>query len=290
MDTVFESAGGLTVLATDDGGSDIFATFFEGYDQAFTLPDEKEDRTGFVDCMALNHAPEYARISASLGRFRELVVIAEIDGRTIGGANFLVTPSPGRHVVTLHLNYAYVLPGMRGQGLLRRLVDACRELAERTYPAAGPVVVFLELNDPLLLTAEQYEQDSAASGVDQFDRVAIWARLGIRVVDFPYVQPPLSATQQADVPLILAVLADRDFEFDGGLLADHLERFFAISVLKNGDVETNDLAAAQVRECRGRGAIALLDPLPALDGLRGQVGRTTTGVREHLAKATSRPV
>src|SRR4051794_17883340 len=139
MDTGFQSARGLAVLATDDGGSDVFTTFFEGYDQAFTLPDEKEDRTGFVDCLALNHEPEYSRISASLGRFRELVVVAEIDGRAVGGANFLVTPLPGRHVVTLHLNYAYVLPGMRGQGLLRRLVDACRELAERTYPAAGPV-------------------------------------------------------------------------------------------------------------------------------------------------------
>ncbi|PRY38018.1 GNAT family N-acetyltransferase [Umezawaea tangerina] len=290
MDTGFRSRKGLDVLVADDGASEVFTTFYEGYDQAFTLVDEKEERDGFVDCLALNHEPGYSRISARLGDFRELVVVAEIDGRTIGGANFLAAPLPGHAIVTMHLNYAFVLPGMRGRGLLRRLVDACREIAERLYPAAGPVVVFLELNDPLLLTAEQYAQDSAASGVDQFDRVAIWARLGVRVVDFPYVQPPLSDTQQPGGNLILAVLAEQDFELDGDLLADHLERFFAISVLKTGDLATNDLAAAQVRECRLLGPVALLDPLPALDDLRAQVGRTDVGVREQLAKAATHAV
>ncbi|XVS63621.1 GNAT family N-acetyltransferase [Actinosynnema sp. CA-299493] len=289
MEITFRSALGLEVKATDDGGSELFDVFHEGYDQAFTLPDEKEERDGFVRCLALNGGAEFERISARLGAFRELVVVAALGGEVVGGANLLVTPLREHRAVTVNLNYAYVLPGHRGKGLLRRLVAACAELAAWLFPGVGPVVTVLELNDPLLLTARQYAQDSAVSGVDQFDRVVIWARIGVRVVDFPYVQPPLSDAQQADATLMLGVLAEPGFELSGGLLADHLERFFAISVLKNGDLDSNRPAADQVRECRARATIALLDPLPVLDSLRREVGATGPGFRERLGHAARHP-
>ncbi|HEX7309326.1 GNAT family N-acetyltransferase [Lentzea sp.] len=282
MDITFRSSRGLDVAASDDSAGSVFRAFYEGYDQAFTLPDEKESREGFVECMDLNRGPDFRRISARLGPFRELVVTAEIDGVPAGGANFLVTPLPDHAVVTLNLNYLFVRPGLRGRGLSRRLVDACRELAEWLFPCGGPVLVFLEMNDPLLITAEQYEQDSAVSGIDQFDRIAIWAKLGVRIVDFPYVQPPLSAAQEADGNLLYGLLADSPVELTGGLLADHLERFFAISVLKNGDVESNELAAEQVRTCRRIGSIGLLDPLPGLADLRQKVGTASNGIRREL--------
>ncbi|MEV8441032.1 GNAT family N-acetyltransferase [Actinosynnema sp. NPDC051121] len=289
MEIMFRSALGLDVKASDDGGSELFDVFYEGYDQAFTLPDEKEERAGFVECLALNGGEGFERISARLGAFRELVVVAELRGEVVGGANLLVTPLREHHVVTVNLNYAYVLPGHRGKGLLRRLVAACAELAAWLFPGVGPVVTFLELNDPLLLTAQQYDLDSATSGVDQFDRVVIWARIGVRILDFPYVQPPLSPAQQADGTLMLGVLADPGFELSGELLADHLERFFAISVLKNGDLASNRLAADQVRECRGRHVVALLDPLPELDALRHEVGAAGPGLRERLGDAARHP-
>jgi GNAT superfamily N-acetyltransferase len=283
MDLKFQSAQGLAVTVTDDSASGTFGTFYEGYDQAFTLPDEKEGRDGFVACLALNHGPEFRRMCSRFGPFRELVLTAEIDGQSAGGASILVTPLREHSVVTVNLNYVYVLPGLRGRGLLRRLVDACRELAEWLFPDVGPVVVFLEMNDPLLLTAQQYAQDSAASGIDQFDRVVIWARLGVRIVDFPYVQPPLSDAQQADGNLMFGVLAESGFRLTGLLLADHLERFFAISVLKSGDIETNGLAASQVRESRGLAHVELLDPIPALEVLRQKAGSASAGFRECLA-------
>lgn len=290
MEIRFHSAEGLAIRATDDSGSEAFTTFYEGYDRAFTLPDEKEDRDGFVDCLALNRGPAFRRICSRLGPFRELVMVAETDGKIVGGANLIIFPLREHAVVTLNLNYLYVLPGLRGRGLSRGLVGACREMAEWLFPGVGPVVLFLELNDPLLLTAEQYAQDSAAAGIDQFDRVMIWARLGVRIVGFPYVQPPLSETQHADGKLMLGLLADPAFRLTAGLLADHLERFFAISVLKNGDIETNGLAAAQVRECRSLDSIALLDPMPALDRLRQEIGSSGAGLRERLASVAGQPL
>ncbi len=282
MEIRFPSDRGLTIAASDEGESAVFTAFHQGYDQAFTLPDEKESREGFVECLALNRGTEFHRISARLGPFRELVLLAELDGETVGGANVFATPLPGYSVVTLNLNYVYVLPGVRGRGLLRRIVDACRELAEWLFPGIGPVLVFLEMNDPLLMTAEQYERDSAVSGINQFDRIAIWAKLGVRIVDFPYVQPPLSDTRQADRNLLYGLLADASVLLTGAVLAAHLERFFAISVLKAGLVEANSLAAAQVRECRRIGPIALLDPTPALADLRRKVGKASAGLRESL--------
>lgn len=247
MDIRFQSAHGLTVLASDDSASDTFATFYEGYDRAFTLPHEKESRAGFVECLALNRGPDFHRICGSLGPFRELVMVAEVDGMAVGGANFFATPLPACSVVTVNLNYLYVVPGSRGRGLARRMVDACRELTEWLFQGIGPVLIFLEMNDPLLLTAEQYERDSAVSGVDQFDRIVMGVRLGVRIVDFPYVQPPLSGTQEAGENLVYGLLADPPVRLTGAVLGAHLERFFAISVLKNGDVESNSQAAAQVR-------------------------------------------
>ncbi|RLK58499.1 GNAT family N-acetyltransferase [Actinokineospora cianjurensis] len=286
MDWTVASGQGLVVRVSDSSETEVFPAFYAGYDRAFVLPDEKEERAGFVECLALNHGPVFERVSARFGAFRELVLAAEVDGVAVGGANVIVTPLPAWSVVTVHLNYVYVLPEARGRGLLRRLVDACRDVASALFPGVGPVVVFLELNDPSRLTAEQYASDSAASGVDQFDRIAIWARLGLRVVDFPYVQPPLSKAQEADDKLLLGVLADPAFRLPGALLGDHLERFFAISVLKTGTIESNLAASEQVSRCREIPEVALVDPVPHLDALRKESGAQRKGFRERLVELT----
>jgi hypothetical protein len=56
-----ESATGLHLTITDRGDSDVFGRFFEHYDRAFVLPNEKEDIEGFRTCLALNHGVEYRR-------------------------------------------------------------------------------------------------------------------------------------------------------------------------------------------------------------------------------------
>src|SRR5690606_3894893 len=88
------------------------------------------------------------------------------------------------------------------------------------------------------------------TGLDQLARIGIWTRLGANIIDFPYVQPPLTADQQADPNLVLAVLGTDASALSACLLHDHLERFFGISVLKGRPPADNPAAAAQLRLLR----------------------------------------
>src|SRR6187551_1635119 len=82
--------GGLEIACTDSGQGAIFDAFFEGYDRAFILPDEKESINGFRACLALNHGDERARLEGEYGSFRELCLIARDEaGVLVGGANLI---------------------------------------------------------------------------------------------------------------------------------------------------------------------------------------------------------
>ncbi|WP_187471071.1 GNAT family N-acetyltransferase [Luteimonas viscosa] len=287
--------GPLRVRASTRGG-EVFDRFFAAYDQAFVLPDEKEGREGFLACLALNHGDAQARLLARFGAFREWVLVAERDGDVVGGANFIchaVAAHDGAPLLAMNLNYVFVAPAHRGRGHLRDMVAASRGLARMSFAGADadtlPLRMFIELNDPLLMEADAYVLDSAVAGIDQFDRVAVWARLGARILDFPYRQPPLSGTQAADAGLMLGVVDAPGATLDACVLGAHLERFFAISVLKDGDPHAQPAARAQLDLCAGRcaqgGGFALLDPLPHLPALRAGSGPGAPrgGFRERLA-------
>lgn len=272
----FTLPGGVRVTASGDPASPVLRRFFEGYDRAFVLPDEREELEGFEKCLALNatHRHAYGRTHCEL-----VCVMEDETGVLLGGANFLATAidRPGAPPAAVALNYIYVEEAARGRGLLRQTLSAVRTLALTALDldAEGPPpAIFIEQNDPLRLTAEEYAEDTAHSGLDQVDRLAIWARVGARVVDFPYIQPALSADQQADDGLIYAAVDYPDEAVDAGLLHDHLESFFGISVLK-GEAEVHGgEAARQIAALAGRTwPVALLPMEPALEWLRS--GRPT---------------
>lgn len=281
--------GGISVTASDDPASSVLPRFFEGYDRAFVLPDEREELGGFVACLALNasHRRAFGRTHS------ELVAIFEDDtGTLLGGANFLATAidrGRAQPPAAVALNYVYVEEAARGRGMLRLILGAVRDLARHALDLdpGGPVpAIFIEQNDPLRLTAEEYAADTAHSGTDQVDRLAIWARVGTRIVDFPYVQPALSAAQQADDGLIYAAVDYPGDAVDVGLLHDHLESFFAISVRKGAAEAPGGVAAAQLAELAARGApVALLPMEPALGWLRA--GRPTEGFDSFRALAAA---
>src|SRR5690606_27443582 len=132
-------------------------------------------------------------------------------------------------------NYIFVPAAQRGRGLFSRLAAAIPSQVPALFgdaAGAAPVLVFIELNDPLRMDAATYERDSTHSGLDQFDRLRIWSGRGARLVDFAYVQPPLSTAQRADDGLAYAVLGAGGATLDACLLARHLRAFFGISVLK----------------------------------------------------------
>lgn len=278
------SATGLKLSITVRPDSPVLTEFFAGYDKAFVLPDEKEDLDGFRACLALGQGSVRKALLARYGEHVEVVLVARdpATNDVIGGANFIAYPV-APDIVAGNLNYVFVGHGARGQGYFRRLVSACEELMTQLFdmPAAR-TLTFIELNDPFVLSDADYEADSQAAGVDQFDRVAIWSRLNARVLDFPYVQPPLSARQEADEGLIYAVLgAARDAELDPAILGAHLERFFGVSVLKGQDPWTSPEARLQLEALgamaiRGEG-VDLYDAAPFIEA--GRQLRTTKALR-----------
>jgi hypothetical protein len=279
----FQAQSGLWLDATSRSDSAVFDEFFAGYDRAFVLPNEKEDADGFRECLELNHGQRYRELEAQYGVYRELCLVARVaPGQpAIGGANFIAGPVPpglaGHATTTANLNYIFVNESERGRGRLRALVAAVQELVARLFAdeivnsAAGELpgaLVFIEQNDPLRMSPEDYHHDTQYSGIDQLDRLRIWARLGARVVDFPYVQPALSAEQAPDPNLVYSVLGATADALDASVLAAHLRRFFGVSVLKGGPLEAQPAVIEQL-EClaqqRAVGAsVGLLDPAPLL--------------------------
>lgn len=267
-----ELDGGLVISATTSPASPLLERFFAGYDRAFVLPDEREELDGFRACLALN--PAVAERTHA-----ELVMVASDarDGQLLGGANFLATRMPaiaGHPPVAVALNYLFVDQAVRGRGLSRRLLQAVARLANRAVAGGGDgwPAIFIEQNDPLLLSEAESARDTARSGTDQVERLRIWDRLGARIVDFPYVQPALSARQSADDGLAYAAV---DFPLPAlspAYLRAHLHSFFGISVLKGRDPGTDPVAGAQLELLQSMARdgleIALLPMGGALERLR----------------------
>lgn len=249
--------------------------FHAAYEAAFVLPDETEDLAGFKACLALNSGAEHARLAARYGDFREVCLLARDrhGGPLAGAANLLALRHalPAGTMYSANLNYIFVPAAQRGRGLFSRLAAAIPSQVPALFgDAAGdaPVLVFIELNDPLRMDAATYQRDSTHSGLDQFDRLRIWAGRGAQVVDLAYVQPPLSTAQRADDGLAYAVLGTGDAALDACFLIRHLRAFFGISVLKGAPPEAEPAAAAQLAVldalCAQGGSVDLLDPRPML--------------------------
>jgi hypothetical protein len=296
----------LRIEASTDPAGGILDIFFEGYDQAFVLPDEKEELSGFRECLALNYGKNHERLKGVFGPFREIVFIArnaqENGEPFVGGANFICFPiaceDHREHILSVNLNYAFVLPMHRGKGLLRPLLKAVDVIAQRVVAlprtAAGNYsssLIFLELNDPVRLSEAEYALDSRHSGLDQMTRIALWTRLGAKIVDFDYVQPPLSAMQEPDSTLLYAVIGTPSRSLSPYLLREHLRRFFDLSVLKGRDPGMEPSARRQLDELQRRQDARLTIPLLDATALLAErdkhisVVPTATSLRELIRGA-----
>jgi hypothetical protein len=261
-------AGGLTIESTTDPDSPVTSLFFEHFDQTFILPHEKETLEGFRDCLALNRGEAAERLRARYGPFRETILVArEPGGQIVGGANYIAFALDGKSpLLSVNLNYIFTVRAWRRLGYFRSLLSAVRQDAAALLnePSKMPAAIFIEQNDPFAMTGEDYATDTAHAGLDQFQRIAIWANFGARIIDFPYIQPPLSPAQEPDTSLCYAVVGIPGQALDACLLREHLLRFFAISVLKGRDPESDPAARSQLavlsEACAAGRAIPLLDP------------------------------
>lgn len=266
-----DTADGLTLRTAISAETEVFARFFAGYDKAFVLPNEKEDEAGFARCFALNSGEDYQRLSALYGAYSEVCLVADEGEEAIGGANFIAMPIDD-DTVTANLNYIYIEAEARGRGNLSRLIEGVRETIAAIYPDHSRVLIFIEQNDPFRMSAADYKRDTSFTGLDQFDRLRIWAQRGALVVDFPYAQPPLSDDQEADDTLVYSVLGAETPALDACMLEAHLRRFFGVSVLKGAELEDNQAARSQLAglnaACAEGGRVALLDPGRMLAALK----------------------
>jgi hypothetical protein len=248
------SPAGLTYDGSTSARDGLLEQFFRAYDSAFVLANEKEGLTGFAECLALNDGCAYRRLRDRYGPFREFVVVARKAGEMIGGLNFIVfpviDPDTRRPSLSVNLNYVFVQATSRRRGLLKTMVAELPSLALALFGhtnaadapqsrlAAEPsptVYIFIEQNDPYRLSAQDYALDTEVTGLDQLARIELWARRGAKILDFAYVQPALAAGQAPDHNLVFAVLGAHTPSLSPILLRHHLERFFAISVLKGGE-------------------------------------------------------
>lgn len=273
----FQAADGLTLRMTTRGDGEVFERFFAGYDKAFVLPNEKEDIDGFRVCLELNDGGAYKRLSRRYSDYREICLIAEDKGEQIGGANFIAAPYDAR-TVTANLNYLFIDERARRRGYLARLINAVRQAIAGMFPESdgARTLVFIEQNDPYRMSEEDYRRDTTFTGLDQFDRLRIWAKLGALVVDFPYRQPPLSADQEVDDTLVYSVFGAGAEGLDACVLEAHLRLFFGVSVLKGEDLKKTPDALEQVellrKSCKAKGAVALLDPRSLLSRISSREG------------------
>jgi hypothetical protein len=275
------AAGALSFESTTDPDSPITGLFFEHFDRAFILPHEKETLEGFRHCLALNRGPAFERLHERYGPFREAVLIARApSGEIAGGANYIAFALSGTPpLLAINLNYIFVAQAWRRQGYFRQLLGAVRfDAALLRKSSTMPAAIFIEQNDPLAMTQEDYTADTAYGGLDQFQRIAIWAKLGARIVDFPYIQPALSSAQEPDTRLCYAVIGMPGPDLDACFLREHLLRFFAISVLKGrdpyGDLAARSQLALLGEACAAGRTIPLLDPsrltVPAMMQIRAE--------------------
>jgi len=259
---------GLVLKASTGADDGVLDDFYADYDRAFILSSEKEGYEGFVRCLGLNAGRTYEALAARFGAFCEYVLtVSDVGtGARIGGANLIAYPissSAADAVLAINLNYVFINAASRRHGYFRRLIQDLplathnllwamhsAELSASWAGAGGvpPTFMFIEQNDPLRMSAEDYARDTDLTGLDQLARIGIWARLGAKIIDFDYVQPALSSAQSPDENLVLAVLGASGAVLSPCVLYQHLLRFFAISVLKGGDPLTDPTAGPQLAE------------------------------------------
>lgn len=304
------STSGLVIDATTAADDGLLEEFYRDYDGAFVLENEKEGYDGFAECLGLNAGDQYANLAGRYGPFREFVAVVRdpATGARLGGANFIIFPVSGANarevVLSINLNYVFVNAQLRRKGVFRQLMSDLPALAFRLFaqtnaadlPKGPPrgsepqVYTFIEQNDPFRMSREDYDRDTELTGLDQVARIGLWSRLGARIVDFPYVQPPLSKDQDADDTLAYAVLGARDADLDACLLRAHLERFFGISVLKGADLSVEPTAAAQLSDlairCGDNRRVPLLDGnVPVIESALAKTVKRPATLREALRKS-----
>jgi GNAT superfamily N-acetyltransferase len=176
--------------STRKSDMDLLEHFYqECFIPEFPNPDERE---------TLEHIKEYLRRKETgwYGK-NNFHVVVMLDGETpIGGSisDYLVEPNAGV------IEYLVISPDHRGTGLGGQLIEhAERLLHDDAQRSRGRRLdwILSEMDDP-------YVTPAPTNRFDPFVRPRIWHKWGYKLLDFPYVQPALSADKQPVTNLLLS--------------------------------------------------------------------------------------
>jgi GNAT superfamily N-acetyltransferase len=122
-------------------------------------------------------------LEGETGTRRNFLIVAEADGRVVGGALFHWLAAAGSGFSS----FLGVAREWRGKGVARALHEARFRLLDR---AAGGHVpgVFIDVVNPLRLSPAELERERQA-GSDPWNRRLAFEHLGFRQVDIRYEQP-----------------------------------------------------------------------------------------------------
>jgi hypothetical protein len=188
-------------LTASSGDRALLRRFYDDvYAPEFPDPDERESFASIERYLELKAKGWY-------GDNAYHVIVVESEGAVLAGAiaDYLADPNAGV------VEFLVVTPTSRRGGLGRCLLDQTEaSLAADARRAGRPALDFIvaEIDDP-------FRVDLAADNFDPFVRARVWGGWGYRKVDFPYVQPALSETQQPVHHLMLAVKPLADACADG---------------------------------------------------------------------------
>ena len=154
----------------------------------FPDPDERESLANMIHYLELKGQGWYGANNY------HIVLMLECD-RPVAGTvcDYLASADSGV------IEFLAVAPDRRRHGLGKRLLHwiestLLADAGSRTTRALSCIVA--EMHDPRL-------PDAHHASLDPLARARIWSKWGYRKLDFDYVQPPLSATQQAARHLML---------------------------------------------------------------------------------------
>ena len=179
-----KSAGGVLfreIQASAEGLRELSRFYRERYVRAFPDANERE---------SLANMKRYLRLKARgwYGKNNYHIVVAELAGRPIGGSvfDFLARPNAGV------IEFLFIGGRYRGRGFGKALLDETTRLLRRDSRArlGKPLsAIVAEMNDP-------FRPAATPDNMDPFDRCELWGKWGFKRIQFPYVQPALSARQR----------------------------------------------------------------------------------------------
>lgn len=224
------------------------ASFYKVYSKVFTLEEEREPLEGFKAVLLLNTR---ADVQSVYGPFFEQIscLWEPVTGESVGAINqvfYAYSVEAEKQYgfgASCQLNFICVENSLRGIGIAQRLLELLEDKLHAYAAAHGHprsrVFITCEQNNPHCMSKIQLEEDLRSALIAPQERLDWWYRRGFRKLDFPYIQPPLSADVEACTYLDYYVhmfsgngTIEKNEFLPAPLLLEHLRRFFFVSVGK----------------------------------------------------------